>query len=64
VTTPTAFTLFPAEPFPVARRWAERRYHNLISWNEMEYGGQFPGLERPDLLVGELRNAFRRARGR
>ncbi|CAL9324086.1 epoxide hydrolase family protein [Streptomyces sp. SudanB66_2053] len=64
VTVPTAFTLFPAEPFPVARRWAERRYQNLISWNEMEYGGHYPGLENPDLLVSELRNAFRQARGR
>ncbi|MFE0359230.1 hypothetical protein ACFW2K_36250 [Streptomyces nigra] len=62
MTTPTAFTLFPAEPFPVARRWAERRYQNLISWNEMEYGGHYPGLEHPELLVNELRESFRQAR--
>ncbi|PSM40399.1 epoxide hydrolase [Streptomyces dioscori] len=62
VTTPTAFTLFPAEPFPIARRWAERRYRNIISWNEMEYGGHFPGLEHPDVLVNEIRNAFRLVR--
>ena len=35
VTVPTACTLFPAEAYPVARRWAESRFHNLISWNEM-----------------------------
>jgi pimeloyl-ACP methyl ester carboxylesterase len=64
VTVPTACTLFPAEPFPVARRWAEHRYHNLISWNEMEYGGHYPGWEQPGVLVSELRNAFRQARGR
>jgi pimeloyl-ACP methyl ester carboxylesterase len=64
VTVPTACTLFPAEPFPIARRWAERRYHNLTSWNEMEYGGHYPGWEQPDLLVSELRNAFRQVHDR
>jgi pimeloyl-ACP methyl ester carboxylesterase len=63
VTVPTACTLFPAEPFPVARRWAERRYRNLTSWNEMDHGGHYPGWEHPDLLVTELRNAFRDGRG-
>ncbi|MFI1919870.1 epoxide hydrolase family protein [Nocardia sp. NPDC020380] len=64
VTVPTACTLFPGEPFPVAQRWAARRYHNLISWNEMEYGGHYPGWEHSDVLVSELRNAFRQARSR
>jgi epoxide hydrolase len=62
VTVPTACTLLPAEPYPIARRWAERRFHNLISWNEMNRGGHYPGWEQPDLLVAELRNAFRHAR--
>ena len=64
VTVPTACTLFPGEPFPVARRWAEHRYLNLISWKEMEYGGHYPGWEQPGLLVGELRSAFRQVPGR
>ena len=64
VTVPTAFTLFPAEPFPTAQRWAEHRYHNLISWNEMPYGGHYPGWEHPGLLVSEIRDAFRQARDR
>jgi pimeloyl-ACP methyl ester carboxylesterase len=63
VTVPTACTLFPAEPFPVARRWAERRYRNITAWNEMDHGGHYPGWEHPDLLVTELRNAFRDGRG-
>lgn len=63
VTVPTAATLFPAEPFPIARRWAERRFPNLVAWNEMDRGGHFAGWEQPDLLVSELRNAFRHARG-
>ncbi|WP_328606935.1 epoxide hydrolase 1 [Amycolatopsis sp. NBC_00345] len=64
VTVPTACTLFPGEPFPVARRWAEHRYHNITSWNEMEYGGHYPGWEKSAVLVSELRNAFREARDR
>lgn len=62
VTVPTACSLFPADPWPAARRWAERRYQNLRSWNELDRGGHFPGLEQPDLLVSEIRDAFRHAR--
>ncbi|WP_247616071.1 alpha/beta fold hydrolase [Streptomyces sp. MK37H] len=62
VTVPTACTLFPAEPWPTARRWAERRYTDLRSWHEMEIGGHFPGLEQPQTLVRELRDAFRGVR--
>ncbi|WP_306208199.1 epoxide hydrolase family protein [Actinoplanes sp. RD1] len=62
VTVPTAFTLFPAEPFPVARRWAERRYRDIRSWHERDSGGHYPGWERPGVLVAELREAFRHAR--
>ncbi|MDG4782447.1 hypothetical protein O7614_22555 [Micromonospora sp. WMMD961] len=63
VTVPAAFTLFPAEPFPVARRWAERRYRNIVAWNEPEQGGHFPGWEHPQLLVTDIRAGFRHARG-
>ncbi|MFD9890451.1 epoxide hydrolase family protein [Amycolatopsis sp. NPDC059027] len=62
VTVPTACSLFPADPWPTARRWAERRYRDLRSWHELDRGGHFPGLEQPDLLVAELRDAFRELR--
>ncbi|MFD2467686.1 epoxide hydrolase family protein [Amycolatopsis silviterrae] len=62
ITTPTACSLFPADPWPTARRWAERRYLDLRSWNELDRGGHFPGLEQPELLVSEIRNAFQHAR--
>ncbi|NUP66572.1 MAG: alpha/beta fold hydrolase [Nonomuraea sp.] len=62
VTVPTSCSLFPAEPWPTARRWAERRYHDLRSWHELDRGGHFPGLEQPDLLVSEIRAAFRTVR--
>ncbi|WP_406631353.1 epoxide hydrolase family protein [Amycolatopsis sp. WGS_07] len=62
ITTPTACSLFPADPWPTARRWAERRYLDLRSWNDLDRGGHFPGLEQPELLVSEIRNAFQHAR--
>ncbi|GAB3274151.1 epoxide hydrolase family protein [Kineosporia babensis] len=58
VTVPTACSFFPGEPFPIARRWAERRFSNLTSWNEMKEGGHFPGWEQPGVLVAEIREAF------
>ncbi|MFC4080395.1 epoxide hydrolase family protein [Amycolatopsis samaneae] len=64
VTTPIACSQFPADPWPTARRWAERRYRDLRSWHELDRGGHFPGLEQPDLLVAEIRNAFRELRSR
>ncbi|WP_033344044.1 epoxide hydrolase family protein [Catenuloplanes japonicus] len=64
VTVPTAFTLFPDEPYPVVRRWAERRYRNIVAWDEMAEGGHFPGWEHPGVLVTELRAAFRHVRNR
>ncbi|MEE4584548.1 epoxide hydrolase family protein [Streptomyces antimycoticus] len=59
VTVPTACSLFPAEPWPTARRWAERRYTDLRFWHAWDRGGHFPGLEHPDVLVEEVRAAFR-----
>lgn len=64
VTVPTACTLFPAEPYPIARQWAERRFRNIVFWNEMDRGGHYPGWEQPELLTTELRTAFRSILGR
>ncbi len=62
VTVPTACSIFPADPWPTARHWAERRYLDLRSWHELDRGGHFPGLEQPELLVSEIREAFRHTR--
>ncbi|MGV9294759.1 epoxide hydrolase family protein [Amycolatopsis sp. NPDC003676] len=62
VTVPTACSIFPADPWPTVRHWAERRYLDLRSWHELDRGGHFPGLEQPDLLVSEIREAFRHTR--
>ncbi|GAA3788767.1 MULTISPECIES: epoxide hydrolase family protein [Amycolatopsis] len=64
ITVPTFCSLFPAEPWPTARRWAERRYRDLRTWHDLDRGGHFPGLEQPALLVSEIRAAFREVRDR
>ncbi|OXM66384.1 MULTISPECIES: epoxide hydrolase family protein [Amycolatopsis] len=62
VTVPTFCSLFPADPWPTARRWAHRRYRDLRTWHVLDRGGHFPGLEQPALLVSEIRDAFREVR--
>ncbi|MDL5157576.1 epoxide hydrolase family protein [Actinomycetospora termitidis] len=59
VDVPTAVSYFPAEMTKLPRAWIEARYTGLYHWNVLDRGGHFPALEVPDLLVGELRAAFR-----
>lgn len=62
IAIPVACSLFPKEIFLCSRRWAERKYTNLIYWNAPEKGGHFAAFEQPELFVGELREAFRSLR--
>ena len=43
---------------PTPRKWAERRYKNLVYWNDLPKGGHFAAWEQPELFVGELRDCF------
>jgi hypothetical protein len=43
------------------RRWAERE-NNVVYWSEFARGGHFAALEVPELLVGDVREFFRRLR--
>ncbi len=36
---------------------------NVIHWTRFDSGGHFPGIEEPELLVGDLRKFFRGLRG-
>ena len=40
------------------RRWAERD-HDVVRWTELDEGGHFLSMEKPDLLIGDLRAFFR-----
>lgn len=62
VTAPTAISQFPKEIFPTSRRWAEKRFTNIIHYNELDIGGHFAASEQPELFVTELRNSFRQIR--
>jgi pimeloyl-ACP methyl ester carboxylesterase len=43
------------------RKWAERLY-NIQSWKVEDKGGHFAPAEKPDVLVEDLREFFRRFR--
>lgn len=60
---PTGFTMFPQEQVRKSRRWIERRYGNVVHFNEPDRGGHFAALEQPGALVDEIRATFVRLRG-
>jgi pimeloyl-ACP methyl ester carboxylesterase len=51
--------LFPGEIYQAPRSWAERAYHNLIYFNEVDKGGHFAAWEEPLLFAQEVRAGFR-----
>jgi hypothetical protein len=56
---PVACSIFPKELLRPSRRFAERKYSNLIYWGEPPAGGHFAAFEQPELFVSEMREAFR-----
>lgn len=60
-TVPTGVAVFRHELFRSIRRFCERS-DNIQHWAEYDRGGHFPGLEVPDLLIGDLRTFFRKFR--
>jgi len=49
----------PKEIFRASRRWVEKRYTNLVYWNELARGGHFAAFEQPEAFVRELCACFR-----
>ncbi len=67
VLVPTAATVFPREVPRPSRRWAERRFPQLIHWGEPRHGGHFGAWEQPEVFAAELRAGLvgmKKARGR
>jgi microsomal epoxide hydrolase len=58
---PTGVAVFPFEIAPPIRSFAERA-NNIVHWSEFDRGGHFAAMEEPDLLVGDVREFFRRFR--
>ena len=56
---PTAAAIFPAE----MSEWPPRSYvekiFNIKQWTNMPSGGHFAALEKPDLLVNDIRKFLR-----
>jgi pimeloyl-ACP methyl ester carboxylesterase len=62
IKVPTAIAMFPGESeLLVPKSWVERTYP-IVQWTDMLEGGHFPALEKPELLVEDIRNAFRQYR--
>jgi pimeloyl-ACP methyl ester carboxylesterase len=59
ITVPTAGSVFPAEVPRPSRRWAARRFVNIVHWGRPERGGHFAAWEQPELFVAEARAARR-----
>ncbi|MBU9215726.1 epoxide hydrolase 1 [Burkholderia gladioli] len=59
IALPTAITVFPGEIYQAPRSWAERAYHKLIYFNEVDKGGHFAAWEEPLLFAQEVRAGFR-----
>jgi pimeloyl-ACP methyl ester carboxylesterase len=62
VPVPTGCSIFPKEIMRASRRWADKRYRNIIHWNELEKGGHFAAFEQPETFVDEVRTCFRKVR--
>jgi len=62
VALPTGVSVFPKEMSRASRRWVEKKFSNLIHWNELERGGHFAAFEQPGLFVDEVRACFRKLR--
>jgi pimeloyl-ACP methyl ester carboxylesterase len=61
VTVPTGVAAFPAELARPPREWAERAY-NVTHWTPMPSGGHFAAMEKPQLLLKDIRKFFRTVR--
>jgi len=62
ITIPVGCSIFPKEIFRTSRRWAEKRYANLVYFHEVEKGGHFAAFEQPETFVREVRTCFKALR--
>jgi len=62
ISIPAAITVFPGEIYQAPKSWAEKSYHKLIYFNEVNKGGHFAQWEQPQLFAEELRAAFKSLR--
>lgn len=56
--TPAGISMFPGEQLRLSQRWAERRFANLVHFNELARGGHFAAMEQPAAFVDEVRRTL------
>lgn len=54
--------IYPKEIIRMSRRWAEKRYTNIIHWTIQDKGGHFAAFEVPELFVEDVRRFARLVR--
>ncbi len=59
VTVPAGCSVFPKETPRPSRRWAQRRFADIVYWGEPDRGGHFAAWEQPGLFTNEVRAAAR-----
>ncbi|MFB7719383.1 epoxide hydrolase family protein [Nocardia sp. NPDC056100] len=52
---PTGCGVYPKEVPRPARRWAARRFTDIVHWSEPARGGHFAAWEQPELFADDLR---------
>lgn len=62
ISMPVGISAFPHEISRTSKRWAEKRYTQLIHFNELDKGGHFAAFEQPELFINEVRTCFRSIR--
>jgi pimeloyl-ACP methyl ester carboxylesterase len=62
VPIPTAVSAFPNELYQAPRSWTEKAYPKLIYYKKAVKGGHFAAWEQPEILVADLRAAFKTLR--
>jgi len=62
VPIPAAVSAFPDELYQAPRSWTEKAYPKLVYYSRHDKGGHFAAWEQPELLVSDLRAAFKSLR--
>lgn len=58
IRVPTGIAAFPDPTFPPPPRSQVEKTYDVVHWSEMAKGGHFAALERPDLLLADMRAFF------
>lgn len=60
VTVPTGVARYPKEVMRYPRKWCDNVYSDIVQWNSFDKGGHFAAMERPQELIGEIRQFARK----